>query len=398
MYPFASLPENLTAFCGVLRRDHGFRIGPRELQDAARALQVATIGDERAVRDALRPVLSRTLDDSLKFDAAFRAFFYPGPARDALADRHIRDAAERSAPVPDDSLPTSAGGLEPAVEELSTETGLGVDAVTASDAGRDRPVGLLRSTYSAAESEGQPLVLAPVDAVWRRAASVFVARVETTLSRRWRPTARGPRFDLRRTLRASLHTGGEAVAPRWQARPRLRPQFVIIIDGSRSMAPYTAPAVHAAVAIAGAASGGVEVFVFSTELLPITRDVRRAAAGVRRVLVDLRHAWAGGTGIGPSLRDLVHRHGPHALGRDTVVLIASDGLDLGAPEILRQAMADLRRRSAAIIWLNPLAETAGYEPTALGMRVARPFVSTFGWADEPDALVRLARVIRVRRG
>ena len=31
MYPFASLPENLIAFCAVLRRDHGFRIGPGEL-------------------------------------------------------------------------------------------------------------------------------------------------------------------------------------------------------------------------------------------------------------------------------------------------------------------------------------------------------------------------------
>jgi uncharacterized protein len=396
VYPFSSLPENLTAFCGVLRRDHGFRIGPRELQDAARALEVAPIADEPAVRDALRPVLSRTLDDSLKFDAAFRAFFYPGPARDVLADRYIRDAAERSAPVPDNALPTSDGALEPAVEELSTETGLGVDAVTTSDAGRDRPVGLLRSTYSAAQSEGQPLVLAPVDAAWRRAASVFVARVETTLSRRWKPALRGARFDLRRTLRASLHTGGEAVAPRWQTRPRLRPQFVIVIDGSRSMAPYTAPAVHAAVAIAGAASGGVEAFVFSTELRPITRDVRRAAAGDRRVLVDLRHAWAGGTGIGPSLRDLVHRHGPHALGRDTVVLIASDGLDLGAPEILRQAMTEIHRRSAAIVWLNPLADTPGYEPTALGMRIARPFVSTFGWAGSADGLARLAREVRIR--
>lgn len=396
MYPFASLPENLTAFCGVLRRDHGFRIGPRELQDAARALQVAPIADERAVRDALRPVLSRTLEDSLKFDAAFRAFFYPGPARNALADRYIRDAAERSAHIPDNSLRTSDGGPEPAVEKLSTETGLGVDSVTASDAGRDRPVGLLRSTYSAAQSEGQPLILAPVDAAWRRAASVFVARVETTLSRRWKPAARGPRFDLRRTLRASLHTGGEAVAPRWQARPRLRPQFVIVIDGSRSMAPYTAPAVQAAVAITGAASGGVEVFVFSTELLPITRDVRRAAAGDRRVLVDLRHAWAGGTGIGPSLRHLVHRHGPHALGRDTVVLIASDGLDLGAPEILRQAMAEVHRRSAAIVWLNPLADTPGYEPTALGMRIARPFASTFGWAGSAEGLTRLAREVRIR--
>ena len=38
MYPFASLPENLAAFCDALRRQHGFRIGPGEVHDAARAL------------------------------------------------------------------------------------------------------------------------------------------------------------------------------------------------------------------------------------------------------------------------------------------------------------------------------------------------------------------------
>jgi uncharacterized protein len=396
MYPYRSLPENLTAFCGVLRHDHGFRIGPRELQDAARALQVAPIGDERAVRNTLRPVLSRTADDSLKFDAAFHAFFYPGPVRDALANRPLPDRPAERPPSSLEDSQSSDGVLEPPIDELSTETGSSVDAVIGSDAGRDMPVRLLQSTYSAAESEGQPLILGPVDAAWRRAASVFVVRVETTLSRRWKPAGRGPRFDLRRTLRASLQTGGEALAPRWQARPRLRPQFVIVIDGSRSMAPYTAPAMQAAVAIAGAAAGGVQVFVFSTELLPITRDVRRAAAGDRRALVNLRHAWAGGTGIGPSLRDLVHRHGPHALGRETVVLIASDGLDLGAPEILGQAMREIHRRSAAIVWLNPLADTPGYEPTALGMRIARPFVSTFGWAGDAEGLTRLAREVRIR--
>ena len=38
MYPFASLPDNLAAFCGVLRRNHGFRIGPgRTARRRARA-------------------------------------------------------------------------------------------------------------------------------------------------------------------------------------------------------------------------------------------------------------------------------------------------------------------------------------------------------------------------
>ena len=80
MYPFASLPENLAAFCDALRREHGFRIGPGELHDAARALDVVDLANERAVRHALRPILAGTLDDVTVFDAAFTQFFFPGPA------------------------------------------------------------------------------------------------------------------------------------------------------------------------------------------------------------------------------------------------------------------------------------------------------------------------------
>ena len=79
MYPFASLPENLAAFCEALRRDHGFHIGPGELHDAARALEVVDFTDERSARHALRPILSGTLDEVTVFDAAFTQFFFPSP-------------------------------------------------------------------------------------------------------------------------------------------------------------------------------------------------------------------------------------------------------------------------------------------------------------------------------
>ena len=68
MYPFASLPENLAAFCEALRQEHGFRIGPGELQDAARVLDVVDLANERAIRHALRPILAGTLDDVAVFD------------------------------------------------------------------------------------------------------------------------------------------------------------------------------------------------------------------------------------------------------------------------------------------------------------------------------------------
>jgi uncharacterized protein with von Willebrand factor type A (vWA) domain len=84
------------------------------------------------------------------------------------------------------------------------------------------------------------------------------------------------------------------------------------------------------------------------------------------------------------------------VGRDTVVIIASDGLDVGAPDMLRDAMRELHRRSAGVVWLNPLLETEGYEPTASGMRAARPYVTTFTSLNDASGLMHLSRTVRLR--
>ena len=84
------------------------------------------------------------------------------------------------------------------------------------------------------------------------------------------------------------------------------------------------------------------------------------------------------------------------VGRDTVVMIASDGLDIGVPDLLRDAMRELHRRSAAVVRLNPLLETEGYEPTAVGMSAARPFITTFTSITDQAGLARLSRLVRLR--
>jgi uncharacterized protein with von Willebrand factor type A (vWA) domain len=79
-----------------------------------------------------------------------------------------------------------------------------------------------------------------------------------------------------------------------------------------------------------------------------------------------------------------------------VVIVASDGLDVGEPGTLRSAMQVLRQRSSALVWLNPLLDTPGYEPTALGMSVAKPFTTTFTSVNDLAGFVRLSRTLRVR--
>ena len=161
------------------------------------------------------------------------------------------------------------------------------------------------------------------------------------------------------------------------------------------MSAYARTALTMAVALASATLR-VEVFTFSTRLQRVTVDVRRAAAGELRGLDRLHHAWAGGTAIGACLRDFLRRFGERMVGRDTVVMIASDGLDVGVPDMLRDAMRELHRRSAGVVWLNPLLETEGYEPTAVGMSAALPYVTTFTSINDQAGLAWLSRLVRLR--
>ena len=398
MYPFASLPENLAAFCAALRREDGFRIGPGELHDAARALDVVDLANERAVRHALRPILAGSADDVTVFDDAFTRFFFPGPAgvpqdqlpvtrREPGTDADGRDSdAERARHAPRwgaDADDVSGRGSGPMIPIQSSE-------------GLEEPTMFAASSYSPLDANASAAPELPrIEQAWCDAARLFVRRLHLGLSRRWRPASRGRRFDLRRTLRAGLQTGGEPLSARWLRRPRHAPRIVLLVDGSRSMSAYTRTALTIAVAVASATMR-VEVFTFSTRLQRVTVDVRRAAAGELRRLDYLHHAWAGGTTIGACLRDFLRRFGERMVGRNTVVMIASDGLDVGVPDMLRDAMRELHRRSAGVVWLNPLLETKGYEPTAAGMSAARPHVTTFTSVSDQAGLARLSRMVRLR--
>jgi uncharacterized protein len=236
-----------------------------------------------------------------------------------------------------------------------------------------------------------------------------VTHLKLGRSRKWRSSQRHARFDLRRTLRASLSTGGEALRPRWQAHPKRNPRIVLLLDGSRSMESHNLPVLQFAYALSQR-SRRVDVFTFSTELRDVTADLKELAArgGVQTSqtrsplearlgfkLPELRGAWGGGTRIGESLNAFLRDHAHRTLTPDTLVVIASDGLDVGETEPLERAMGNLKRRGAGVLWLNPLATLDGFTPSARGMRAALPFVSLLTHAATPQEFGRLARALRL---
>ena len=81
--------------------------------------------------------------------------------------------------------------------------------------------------------------------------------------------------------------------------------------------------------------------------------------------------WSGGTRIGDALASLVQGH-PGLLDRRTVVLVLSDGWDVGEPDHLGDALRELRRRVGRVMWPNPLMGAPGFAPETRGMRAALP--------------------------
>jgi uncharacterized protein with von Willebrand factor type A (vWA) domain len=63
--------------------------------------------------------------------------------------------------------------------------------------------------------------------------------------------------------------------------------------------------------------------------------------------------------------------------RGAVVVLCSDGLEVGDPELLAEQMARLSRLAYRVIWLNPLKGDEAYEPLARGMHAALPYVDLF---------------------
>ena len=189
--------------------------------------------------------------------------------------------------------------------------------------------------------------------------------------------ARGTEPDPRATIRASMRMHGEPPGRLFfsERKTKLRP-LILILDVSGSMADYSRHLLQFAHTARHAAAARVEVFCFGTRLTRITRELARqrvdeALEEAARTVVD----WDGGTRIGQSLDTFVRKWARGGLCRGGVVVICSDGLDRGDPEVLAKAMERLDRLCHRIVWLNPhKGDNRDFRPSTLGMMVAAPHI------------------------
>ncbi|MEJ2723786.1 MAG: VWA domain-containing protein, partial [Deltaproteobacteria bacterium] len=86
-------------------------------------------------------------------------------------------------------------------------------------------------------------------------------------------------------------------------------------------------------------------------------------------------------------------HGARLLNRRTVVVIMSDGWDLGARDLLKREMETLSQKTHCVMWLNPLAGDPEYKPVCRGMQTALPYLDYFLPADSLESLKRVGKTL-----
>ncbi|MGH2820276.1 MAG: vWA domain-containing protein, partial [Actinomycetota bacterium] len=356
--------DRLVGF-GRLLRARGLPVGTGRILTYCRAVVALSPIDRDRLYWAGRTTLVARKQDFEAYDRAFRDYFDRSRLKEALAPlfEHAAGSAREKAAEEEGPDVTEqdvvAAGWEPAGDE-PTE---GEAAI--------RVVATAGESLKNKDFEDLTLDERMVAAALIRRLAI---RIPLRRSRRLRPAPKGSRFDVRRTLRASLKTEGEPFTRAWRnQRLRMRP-LVLVLDVSGSMSAYSRALMQFGFA-AMRAGQRVEVFCFGTRLTRVTRALRtkdpdHALKAVSRLVQD----WEGGTRIGESLKQMLDTYGQQASIRGAIVVLCSDGLERGDPGLLASQMERLDRMAHRLIWVNPLKGSPRYEPLARGMAAALPHV------------------------
>jgi len=135
----------------------------------------------------------------------------------------------------------------------------------------------------------------------------------------------------------------------------------------------------------------IETFVFSTHLFRVTQQLKNNP--YQEALKELSlnvDEWCGGTKIGESLSTFLSEY-HYLVDKKTLVMVVSDGWDVGNTELLSKSMKKIKNKAGKTIWLNPLAGNADFKPEVKGMAAALPYVDVLHPCHNLESLKTLTR-------
>ncbi len=376
--------KRLSGFAVALR-SAGLRVPPDQMAQATEAVAALRLRDADSLYWSLQATLVKRHEDLGTFDRVFDAYWWSGSGP-AMTRRMTPPSASPSGGRQGEGE-AEAGADASATSGLAADEDLGESVEVDADHPAERG---LASRIDVLTSKTFP-EYAPEDYRQLLADLAELEHIGPWRPRRRTAPARHGRVDMRRTLRAGFETGGYPLRQLQRRSTVQQRRLVVVCDVSGSMEPYVR-AVLTFAFVALMSRRRVEAFAFATRLTRITkwlllRDLGQAMTVASEAVQD----WGGGTRVGDCLARLDRDHRGTLHG--AVVVIASDGWDLGDPALLSSATAAIRRRAHAVVWVNPHLQDPEFEPLTRGMSAALPHIDHFVPYHDRASLIDLVALL-----
>jgi uncharacterized protein len=408
----AAIAPQLAVFCEELRSE-GVPVGTAEILDAFAALEVVPWTERSDFREALGATIAKSQEDRRVFDLVFDRFFFRASEIEALERRE--DAAGEGSPQPSDAERFDLDELREAIRQAIVEGDDGQmrDLATLAVAAFGRRgegsgvVGVdvqrirraLELTPGAqprdAEGEGPELdrqgvrqfeshlrrelergliertgklppsrPLADLDRALPTSPTQDLAAVHrsvtqlkrrlATLGQEQRGRNRGRHVDVRRTMRASLETGGVPLRLRYRPKRPRRPEIYVLCDVSTSVTSasmFFLSVLHAL----HDSFRKLRSFVFIERISEVTetfereRDFRKVSERISREggVADV----SGYTDYGRVWLEFLEEISSDLDPRSTVIVLGDARTNGRDPH--SAAFAHLTERAGRTFWLNP---------------------------------------------
>ncbi len=380
------LADNISGFVRALRRA-GLPLDAARTSLAIEAASLVGVARKDDLQAALQAVLVSREQDLEVFQQMFNAFF-----RNPELTRQLLSQLLLKAPGAAPAVPRKARVQEAlaARQTAPAPTSQGEDEIK-----------LDAAMTASTQQRLQQADFQTLNASEFRLVEQLARRIPLPLpridSRRTRASLRGQRIDWAHTLHRAVRSGGELLSlSRRQRRSQPLP-LLILVDISGSMERYA----RLLLAFLHQATRHTprRVYAFGTQLTDLNPAFAQADSDLmleaaNRQITD----FAGGTQLGTSLATLRQHHGRELVGRRTVVLLISDGLDTGEASQLAQELKWLKRHSRSLLWLNPLLRYDGYAPLATGANLlhqhANGMLAIHNLAKLEDLAAAMAKLLK----
>lgn len=368
----STITESIVAFSQFVR-NHGLNIGVEETELALQAAKGQLLTGRENFKHALKIIFCTNPEERQLYEKLFSLYWDTNPI-------DLRETKNKT---------TLQGTVEKKTNRSLVMLGRGkTDEETAEAknvSGANEAERLQKTDFSKIQEIDSKLL----DEI---AAKLF-KEMAFRLRRRMKESRQQGPINLRRTIRRSIGYGGEPMELFHRSQKKKKHRLIVLLDVSGSMDKYSFYLLRFVCALRENFRQA-EAFVFSTSLIRISKALQHNyLEAVLSAISQKADNWSGGTKIGDCLRQFNDQYGKRMLNGLPFVIILSDGLDTGAPELLGSELKKIKRKSKKTIWLNPLKAMRGYRPAARGMSEAMPLIDEFYSAHNLESLLALEKIL-----